>query len=882
MPISSPEQYQLKPIDVFFNVLEKSPFGIYAKDVMALVNGQTNEIATVLSKLPKDEFIDFVHVLHLVLFMKKNEDDLSVPMSWTPVTDAMSALLKAQPLDEVLNLISGSITDVLTAHPVDMDRGIMSAYKQSFAILSQEWSQQKKIYAKLDEPGLKITMRTELNERLTQLQNISRKLLHTSNYRPKRIRPESEQRHLSRAIKDYESHIIAHWSKLICIIQVMCLQGLLAEKINANLIPVSPYKRFLDLEHTDETLAVLKAISELRNDPRFSKIIEIRHALTYQIETWRGDMDGNPFVSAMTVAQSTAYGRKRCFERLSADEAVIRYSHPSETFKRLETQMKHELETIKKTGEAAWKTYIAQQEEAAWPPVSIYSGLCYYRMVEMTEAAETFSRTGEDLSQLHTGFKDAEAFLNATKVLEEIECCVGLKDGVWSHYRQLVKTRDLSLGRPHIRRGESHHLDLVLECARLLGIAPKTAFDDLSDQEQIDFFKACIQGFQSQNIPADHLTEHNKTLVTEYQKIIYIDANCTLIQSDSGEKTRSLEASLCLLKSVSTLIGHQGKVSLLCESEKGMLGAIKFMESAGGTDTFHKVLMMCAGSDSQKKLGPFYSAYLIHRFFATAYTYKIDAFFGAGDSPLRSSLHQPVCGMRTFQPGSRKRHYFGAEIFTYLSDRLAAHLNGLHRYKQGSGGLSQDEWQIFDKFAQHMYHAYQTAIQNREQLATGMQSLSSIVTTYFSRPAKKATGTGAVLDQLRAIDSGRAQVILNSFDPQLAGLKEGVDAFLNACEDRMACQHFFTQTEIGQAILETLRFYAQMLDDTIPTASELRQVSQGDILAAYQALSGQPLNVEGDRLLHLVRQFWGQTSRDKNFSEHNAQTLMLFGANWMI
>ena len=62
----------------------------------------------------------------------------------TPVTHALQSLLDTVPLANALALFPGAITDVLTTHPVDMDRGLVVAHKQAFEQLCQTWEHTKR------------------------------------------------------------------------------------------------------------------------------------------------------------------------------------------------------------------------------------------------------------------------------------------------------------------------------------------------------------------------------------------------------------------------------------------------------------------------------------------------------------------------------------------------------------------------------------------------------------------------------------------------------------------------------------------------------------------------------------------------------------------
>lgn len=185
-----------------------------------------------------------------------------------------------------------------------------------------------------------------------------------------------------------------------------------------------------------------------------------------------------------------------------------------------------------------------------------------------------------------------------------------------------------------------------------------------------------------------------------------------------------------------------------------------------------------------------------------------------------------------------------------------------------------------------LYPPYKAAVQHNTALHGAIQSIASIATTYFSRPATKPASSDSVLTQIRAIDSGRAQLILNTCDPQLAGLPAGIAAFLTALAESGIglddCYAFFNQTPTGQAILDTLAYFHRILDDRLDTPVSIRTVTQADVRAAYAALSGTELTGQSDPTLAVVRCIWQCVTNRPDLHEHKANTLLLFGANWMV
>ena len=202
--------------------------------------------------------------------------------------------------------------------------------------------------------------------------------------------------------------------------------------------------------------------------------------------------------------------------------------------------------------------------------------------------------------------------------LVQVETLAGLKKGVWTYHHRLVKTRQLNLGKPHIRKGEKANVVLIEAVMKVLGINQEGALTALPEENQRALLKACIQALQDQKIASDKLGGEAEALFVIYQNMMFLDSHSTLIQSDSAETLSSVAASILLIKAVSLCIGHRGKCVILCENELSMKGAIALMQSSQSSHLFKDIIMMCAGSDNQKKCGPFYSAFLNRSFLKVA------------------------------------------------------------------------------------------------------------------------------------------------------------------------------------------------------------------------------------------------------------------------
>lgn len=856
----------LQTCDTLFSYAEKS---ILDRSFIQKIN-QT------FDQLPSEELGHFIHILHISFFIRSLVQGIDSSeyqkFSMAPVTDAVKKVLAVSTVSEAITALPFCLTDVLTAHPVDMDRGLIVNFKRELDFLNRQWTHKKIAYPLIENPTVKLAARAELTDIVRDIKDTLYQLIYTANYRKNKIKPESEQRNLSRAIKENEAQIITHWPKLILHVQFVLIDALIHELGIADTIS-SDVKAFLHGPRSTDNLLKISKESQLRTQPLLAHILNLKTQLRYVLEIWRGDMDGNPFVTGETTAMSIAYGRRHCFNGLSADDAVIRYKPQHTSFLDLEAQAAHVLDGYKQKGEPAWQRYIVGREIEDWGAIQILSGLIYYRMVEMTEAAELYLRTEDKLALLRVGFKSDADFLDASKLLEKAEMITGLQAGFWARARQLVSLRGLSLGTPHSRKGEVFHLDLLAQLFPELNTLDVTA--------QKNFFEEIL-------LQAPPVFGDTFDLLNQYRIMIEIQADFTLVQSDSGSVTQDIEWSILLLKCISHILGHTGKIVLLCEDKASMDNAVLLMaKTQAGAALFERVVMMCAGSDNQKKMGPFYAHYINARFLQMAADKNIESFFGVGDSPLRSSTFSTLYSMKTFQPGSRKRYFFGENILFYLSKIMAQQITHRTSALHQTDADKQEYWQILETFGTAMFSAYQANIHKRHELHKEIQSISEIVTTYFSRPSKKYKSEGYILDQIRAIDSGRAQLILNTFDPQLAGFTEGIENFfkdLQALNINEKTRHaFFQQTTVGSSILETLAYFAHHLDDDLdPGISDLRQVRAADIEAGYVALSGQILPKSTDSNLRLSRLLWRHVSESEDAQRHQAIAMMIFGSNWMI
>ncbi|MDG2265296.1 MAG: hypothetical protein P8L47_04160, partial [Candidatus Marinamargulisbacteria bacterium] len=210
--LSYPDGYHQSALDIVYDTIRETAYANDLDRVLDLFDLQSHgERQALLARIPANEFDAFIHVFHSVLFVRHSVHTITPHIDETPVTHALRTLLTTVPLADALALLPGAITDVLTTHPVDMDRGLIVSHKQDFEHVCQTWEHAKRTYAAVTDTADKLIIRATLNTAYYQLKQIVLLLLYTPNYRQNRIHAESEQRHLSRAIKDHELAILAHW-----------------------------------------------------------------------------------------------------------------------------------------------------------------------------------------------------------------------------------------------------------------------------------------------------------------------------------------------------------------------------------------------------------------------------------------------------------------------------------------------------------------------------------------------------------------------------------------------------------------------------------------------------------------------------------------------
>jgi hypothetical protein len=312
-----------------------------------------------------------------------------------------------------------------------------------------------------------------------------------------------------------------------------------------------------------------------------------------------------------------------------------------------------------------------------------------------------------------------------------------------------------------------------------------------------------------------------------------------LIQSDSGGNTKGdIELSALTLLAVSKLVEHRGKVAILCETKGSMENAITVIQR----EEFPKdrLVWMCAGSDNQKRMAPFLSAYLNWQFLEAAHNAGYAGFFGVGCSGFRSRYHHPIGETyRTVQPGEQNRVLDPNYLVRSTIEDVAAKIETASQEALLAPQKKAQQDLILKTIAYSTYEARSEALEDIRKLEGVIQQDAGKSLNYFSRPGKKPGGN--ILDTMRAIELARVQLILNSVDPQLIGLLEGVQRGINTLGEmgipELTIQNTYKKSAQGQALLKTLVEFHDFLDPELRDPS-ISHVTREEIAAAYSLLSG--------------------------------------------
>jgi len=145
-PLSEPENYHLSSLELFYTTVKASSFSEHLDPVLFLLdNGsKSKRIIETLERIKPEKFESFIHLLHITMFVKKTDKQVTLSQNLTPVTDSIETLLSSTTVETALKQLAVTLTDVLTVHPVDMDRGLILSYKDDYEALNRAWKEKKR------------------------------------------------------------------------------------------------------------------------------------------------------------------------------------------------------------------------------------------------------------------------------------------------------------------------------------------------------------------------------------------------------------------------------------------------------------------------------------------------------------------------------------------------------------------------------------------------------------------------------------------------------------------------------------------------------------------------------------------------------------------
>ena len=158
--ITDPPDLEKSIVELYDEIVKNTHYGIFLKTcnhVLALAD-ESIKNPSLVSKIKKafkainsQDFDDFIRILNITLFIQSIEVGAEIETSFKykpiPVTHAIETLLNTTDMGAALDLLELNLVDVLTAHPVDMDRGIVVNLKRHIIELTQSWEIEKRTYA---------------------------------------------------------------------------------------------------------------------------------------------------------------------------------------------------------------------------------------------------------------------------------------------------------------------------------------------------------------------------------------------------------------------------------------------------------------------------------------------------------------------------------------------------------------------------------------------------------------------------------------------------------------------------------------------------------------------------------------------------------------
>ncbi len=814
-----------------------------------------------LSHTDFQQLIKAVYVFSFLNNLEKKSGFQSRFDSQTPLTDSLSYILKKYSISEAATLIPKLIVSAYTPHPVNPDPSDLGMTKRELMLAYSEWKRELKSFD--------TTTPDERSSKSEHIDVLSREIkrcitmLCTSQHLPKvKVTPAEEQSKINRLISDNEKALVAGKKRMNRLIHLAFLSQIAETLLKTNLSQEEKdsLRVILDSPKNQDKLNALIVNPLIANHPDFGLVMTL--SIDIRTHIWRQDGDGHDKVTARSAGEAVADGRLRVFSGITSDTAILRFDDNSLSITLL-NKMEESLKSVMHI--PYWQNYIDKKIELGWGIAKIYSGLVFHRMQEALRGAEEFLTTPSTapFSLLRAGFRHDREFRSVIALLAQAEKEMD-SPGFWTEQVELSHVRGIDLGDTHIRKGEKFHNQLLSDVFSVVyptHCSSKKPFESLPVATQKNILREAINDQSFPNLPLDinlHLSGPNKLLFDSYRSAMQISPWSMLIQSDSGGETNGdIELSTLILIATSKLIEHRGQLAVLCETKDSMEQAISVINS----QQFPKdrVIWMCAGSDNQKRMGPLLSAYLNWKFLNAAQENGYNGFFGVGCSGFRSSYHDPLgATFRTVQPGQQNRILDPRHMVRSMLEDVATKIQTAEEELANSPEEKKQKAFILETIAYAVYAARTEGIPQLQDLRELIEKRSGQSSLYFSRPGKKPGGD--VLDTMRAIELARTQVVLNTIDPQLIGILDGVKAGIKSLNEagvsNVAIQEIYQTSAQGRASLKTLEEFHNFLDPALRNPT-LCNVGRETIAEAYFLLSGLTIPNQsidpGLRLMRIMR-----------------------------
>jgi len=827
------------------------------EEIHAVVSMREN-----LKSLPAEKFKDLINVLYV--YTKLDHLDAQFKQSakpTTPLRDAMRTLLASMSISDAIACVPKVLTDVFTTHPVKGDSGAVVGLSWTLADVYQEWQQGVETYRYANDDA-KPRLCEDLNRLREQMLECIVCLCTTDPVPTVRILPEDEQQNISVLVKKNEDQLLKALHRARRIILSSFFEKMATDIAGKDPALGQDLLSLLQLP-PEERLSALKKHPQIQSHPDYDAVIRASESLGYMIEKWLFDMDGHPLVNQYTGTRAMALGRVLAFGELTEEQALVKFSDKAVPTEALVT-MTRRLQDVER--DPTWGPYVKSKLKMGWPVVKIYSGLVYFRIRDAVTSAEKFQHEpNAPFTLMKKGIPHSRGFETLVAPLAASEKALDIQ-GFWSRQLDLVRLRGVELGAPHIRIGESFFAKLLSNTFHIL--FPEThgtpkSFLSLPIGEQKNILSQFVSGPRP-DLPLGFdakLDAASSELYTKLRDILSVSAFATIIASDSAGEHGDAECSILVLKAISKLMGHRGDCYPLFEDKRAMESAIDLLHDKTIPDSFFAgVGVQTAGSDNQKREGPFLSARLNYAFLDAARERGVPSFFGRGCSPFRSATSDFPFDMVTVQPGQLHQEFNTARVLPYLMSRVAKQISAETQRRTVSVDTNVHNQRVLGTIAHAVHDSLRESLSDYPEIRAAADRFAGIQTNFHSRPPKKADPSAEKTDLLmtmRAIGLAKFQMVASTVDPQmagaLAGVRHGISELSATGVSLGDIQAVYRGTHEGQAILDTLVYFHDLLDPAIPDGG-IRKTTNTDIAEMYQLLAGQNIPArKTDPVLRLAR-----------------------------